>query len=86
MHTLRPAVHAHAKAVFFLAGTGTDRIRSDAPDAVVYDSLDAAFAAARSAAAPGDTVLLSPAFASFGMFKNEFDRGDQFTALVRGLA
>jgi UDP-N-acetylmuramoylalanine--D-glutamate ligase len=30
-------------------------------------------------------VLLSPGFTSFGMFLNEFDRGDQFRALVRAL-
>jgi len=33
----------------------------------------------------GDIVLLSPAFASFGMFKNEFDRGDQFVKLIKKL-
>jgi UDP-N-acetylmuramoylalanine--D-glutamate ligase len=30
------------------------------------------------------TVLLSPGAASFGMFKNEFDRGDRFRAIARG--
>jgi UDP-N-acetylmuramoylalanine--D-glutamate ligase len=30
-------------------------------------------------------VLLSPGFASFGMFKNEFDRGNLFKALVKRL-
>ena len=29
------------------------------------------------------TVLFSPAFASFGMFKNEYERNDQFLAIVR---
>ena len=33
----------------------------------------------------GDTILLSPGCTSFGMFKNEFDRGEQFKALVRRL-
>jgi UDP-N-acetylmuramoylalanine--D-glutamate ligase len=27
-------------------------------------------------------ALLSPGFTSFGMFLNEFDRGDRFRALV----
>ena len=36
-------------------------------------------------AAKGDTVLLSPACASFDLFKNYEDRGDQFKAAVREL-
>jgi len=32
-----------------------------------------------------DTIFLSPAAASFGMFKNEFDRGDQFNKVVKNL-
>jgi UDP-N-acetylmuramoylalanine--D-glutamate ligase len=31
------------------------------------------------------TILFSPAFASFGMFKNEYERNDEFLELVRGL-
>lgn len=36
-------------------------------------------------ATPGDTVLLSPACASFDLFKNYEDRGDQFKQAVREL-
>ena len=31
------------------------------------------------------TLLFSPAFASFGMFKNEYDRNDEFVRLVKEL-
>ncbi|HVW82846.1 MAG TPA: UDP-N-acetylmuramoyl-L-alanine--D-glutamate ligase [Candidatus Paceibacterota bacterium] len=85
MSALREAVHAHAKDVVFLAGSGTERIKGDAPDKPVFGSLEEALAAAQSAAVPGDTILFSPAFASFGMFRNEYDRGDQFNALVAAL-
>ena len=50
-----------------------------------FDDLAAAVSHARRVAHPGDVVLFSPGFTSFGMFLNEFDRGDQFRALVQSL-
>lgn len=40
---------------------------------------------AREHAEPGSVVLLSPAAASFGLFRNYADRGEQFIAAVRAL-
>ncbi|HTM67950.1 MAG TPA: UDP-N-acetylmuramoyl-L-alanine--D-glutamate ligase [Candidatus Binatia bacterium] len=48
-------------------------------------SMREAFAEAVRHAKRGDVVLLSPGCASFGIFKNEFDRGDQFSALAKKL-
>jgi UDP-N-acetylmuramoylalanine--D-glutamate ligase len=48
-------------------------------------SMTDAVAHAVGLAQPGDTVLLSPGAASFGVFQNEFDRGDQFRAAVARL-
>ncbi len=72
---------------------GTDRIR-DAVFALadhgvaVYEEngLRPVVEKAIAVAVPGETILYSPAFSSFGSyFTNEFDRNDQFVALIEAL-
>ena len=46
-------------------------------------SMTDAVARAAAQAAPGDVVLLSPCCASFDLFKNYEDRGQQFAAAVQ---
>ena len=73
------------KRIILLSGSGTNRILEFLPNASVFDTLQKAVAEAFSSAQSGDTILFSPAFTSFGMFKNEYDRGDQFVELVKNL-
>ena len=86
---LAPAVAGHARAVVLLgrdapalaaalSGTGIPVVRvATMPEAV---------AAALDRAQPGDAVLLSPACASFDMFRNYGHRGDEFAAAARALS
>jgi UDP-N-acetylmuramoylalanine--D-glutamate ligase len=86
---LSPAVRAHARAVLLigrdapliekaLAGTGIPLERCK--------TLQAAVKRAASLAQKGDAVLLSPACASFDMFRDYAHRGEVFAKAVRDLA
>lgn len=52
---------------------------------VIYPSLEVAVKEAYMAATAGDIVLLSPACASFDMYKNFEERGNRFKEIVKGL-
>lgn len=52
---------------------------------VLADDFESAFQLAKESSTSGDAVLLSPACASFDMFKSFEHRGEVFTALVEGL-
>ena len=54
-------------------------------DIYMCETLEETISIARKNANSGDVVLFSPASASFDMFKNFADRGNQFKNLVRNL-
>jgi UDP-N-acetylmuramoylalanine--D-glutamate ligase len=58
---------------------------ADSVQKVPATSLRDAIEIARALAADGDAVVLSPACASFDMFKNYEDRGQQFVATVKAV-
>lgn len=68
------------------AGAIADAVRDRGFENILYakDLKDAVFLASQ-AAEPGDIVLLSPACASWDMFKSFEERGDLFKELVLGL-
>jgi len=79
-----------ASSIVLLAGSGTDKIRAILDrDGVAYrgpfDSIQKAVDVAATLAHPGCNVILSPGCTSFGMFKNEFDRGRSFKATISAL-
>ncbi|MDI6744046.1 MAG: UDP-N-acetylmuramoyl-L-alanine--D-glutamate ligase [Thermodesulfovibrionales bacterium] len=55
-------------------------------ETVFADNLKEAVMISRKSASKGDVVLLSPACASFDMFRDYKDRGEQFKKIVRDLS
>lgn len=88
---LAEAAAAHPATVYLLDGSATPeldrRLRErDVTPNGPFTSMSDAVSAAWRQAVPGDTILLSPGCASFGLFRDEFDRGEQFRRSVAQLA
>lgn len=87
--TLVKEIKKRTKAVILFDGAATVKLRKALRAAgwrtslpivrTMRDALRRTLAVAQK----GDTVLLSPGAASFGLFKHEFDRGEQFIKAVR---
>jgi UDP-N-acetylmuramoylalanine--D-glutamate ligase len=67
--------------VILLPGTGTDMIK-DQVEAQEVATMKEAVQSALDSGQPGDILLFSPGFASFGLFKNEYERNDAFLAAL----
>jgi len=78
---------AHVRKAYTIGEAGElfASLLSPHMDVAQCHTLERAVGEAAAEAAGGDTVLLSPACASFDQFRDFEDRGDQFRALVEGL-
>lgn len=86
---LKPLVAAKVAGIVAIgesAETVERELGPHAPRTVTAATMEEAIQFARLMAEPGDTVLLSPACASFDMFENYEDRGDTFKRLVHALS
>ena len=73
------------KYIFLTPGSGGDKIRRHKIKTERVPGLQGAVTTAMKKSKAGDVILFSPGFASFNMFKNEYDRGDQFMKIVKKL-
>ncbi len=80
-------IEKSATYLVLLPGSASELIKRDLKKFSVYEvkSMKMAVKKASELAEKGDVVLLSPGAASFNLFKNEFDRGNQFIKAVKGL-
>ena len=89
MSELIKEIRERCKVVILLKESGTDKIKDKIfkiKNLIVHEeeNLEKCVKKAVKKASTGDIILYSPAFASFGkFFKNEFERGDQFTSIIR---
>src|SRR5690606_1800961 len=85
---LYPAVKDHVKLLICL-GKDNEKLKAAfkdiIPQIVETQSIKEAAQLAQEKGKTGDVVLLSPACASFDLFKNYEDRGDQFKEAVKEL-
>ncbi|MCX6721708.1 MAG: UDP-N-acetylmuramoyl-L-alanine--D-glutamate ligase [Candidatus Staskawiczbacteria bacterium] len=85
---LAEIIRERVDEVIMLPGTASDKIKENLKNYTrVHEVslMQEAVKKAKEFSEKGDVVILSPAAASFNLFKNEFDRGDQFVKAVKNL-
>lgn len=91
---LAKEIVARTKGIVLLVGTATEKLLAQlkkikgeeyVKEIAIANSMEEAVQVARRASQDGDAILLSPGAASFGIFENEFDRGDKFKKIVKDL-
>ena len=85
---LAEEIKKRVKALILFEGTATSKLAKElikikfSRPLIYVDSMPEAFRQAKYILDKGDIFLLSPGAASFGLFVNEFDRGQQFKKQV----
>ena len=91
---LGPVINNKVKTLILLGDTapkieaavkGADNYDPDAITIINVSNMEEAVAAATEHAQKGDIVSLSPASASFGLYRNFEERGNHFKSIVNGL-
>ena len=91
---LGPVINDKVKVLILLGATapkieaavkGAENYSADAITIINVTNMEEAVAAAAEHAQEGDIVSLSPASASFGLYRNFEERGNHFKAIVKGL-
>jgi len=86
---LAKVIKEKVRALILFEGTATEKLAPELKkinynqEIIFVDSMPEAFKQAKYILKPGDVFILSPGAASFGLFINEFDRGDQFNKEVK---
>jgi UDP-N-acetylmuramoylalanine--D-glutamate ligase len=82
---LADSINSGVFRLVLLEGNGTGRLLQEGirEGYEICGDMGEAVRHAYDATEPGGSVLLSPGFASFGMFSNEFERGNEFKTAVK---
>ncbi|MCK4799008.1 MAG: UDP-N-acetylmuramoyl-L-alanine--D-glutamate ligase, partial [Spirochaetes bacterium] len=85
--TMIKKVSSVPKKILLLTGDGTEKMKKyiEREDIIESDSLVYLLQKAVEIAKKNDVILLSPGCASFGLFQNEFHRGEVFNKFVKAL-
>ncbi len=79
---LSKSIQKYCKDTVLFSGTGTEKIiplfKKSFKNYQIVSSMKEAFLKLVEKAKKNDVIILSPGAASFGIFKNEYDRNDQF--------